>query len=243
MTFEYTPPKYAQVITALQERISNGEYAPGTLLPGEHSLAAEFSTTRATVARALRILRTDGWITTEQGKGSFVRGRPALAGLGGVRRGQAELDRDESHDEGELVSAGLAPAPVLAAALLQVKPGVELARRVWLARQDGEPSELVTWWLAPRLAARLGLDQEQPVRGAVRALASRADGGRIDHVAERIAARLPGPQEAELLGLGTCAPVLAVSVSARDAAGQPVMGLEVVMPGDRHELEDAYLVA
>ena len=31
-------------------------------------------------------------------------------------------------------------------------------------------------------------------------------------------------------------------MAARDAAGEPMLVLEVVMPGDRHELEDAYQV-
>ena len=30
------------------------------------------------IVRALAALRQDGWIDTQQGKGSFVRGRPAL---------------------------------------------------------------------------------------------------------------------------------------------------------------------
>lgn len=29
MPYEYTPPKYAQVITELQRRIESGEYPPG----------------------------------------------------------------------------------------------------------------------------------------------------------------------------------------------------------------------
>jgi len=33
MAFEYTPPKYAQVIGAIQRRIESGEYPPGSLLP------------------------------------------------------------------------------------------------------------------------------------------------------------------------------------------------------------------
>ena len=41
---------------------------------------------------------------------------------------------------------------------------------------------------------------------------------------------------------GKSAPMLAMYVAARDAAGEPVLVLEVVMPGDRHELEDAYQV-
>src|SRR5712671_6045131 len=81
MPYEYTPPKYAQVIDELRRRIESGEYPPGSLLPSEHQLSDEFQIARPTVVRALRVLRQDGWIETQQGKGSFVRGRPALAGL------------------------------------------------------------------------------------------------------------------------------------------------------------------
>ncbi len=111
MPYEYTPPKYAQVIAELQRRIESGEYPPGSLIPSEHQLSAEFGTARPTVVRALRVLRQEGWIETQQGKGSFVRGRPALAEVTVARRGQGELDRDEAREGGELVSVGLAVAP------------------------------------------------------------------------------------------------------------------------------------
>ena len=56
------------------------------------------------------------------------------------------------------------------------------------------------------------------------------------------AARHPTAQEAKLLSVGKSAPMLAMYVAAREASGDPVLVLEVVMPGDRHELEDAYQV-
>ena len=88
MPYEYTPPKYAQVIAELQRRIENGEYPPGSLMPSEHQLSGEFGIARPTVVRALRVLRQEGWIETQQGKGSFVRGRPALAEVTSARRGR-----------------------------------------------------------------------------------------------------------------------------------------------------------
>jgi GntR family transcriptional regulator len=46
-----------------------------------------------------------------------------------------------------------------------------------------------------------------------------------------------------MLGLARSSPVLALYVSARDASGNPVLALDVAMPGDLHELEDAYSVS
>jgi GntR family transcriptional regulator len=242
MAFEYTPPKYAQITAELQHRIESGEYPAGSLLPSEHQLSGEFGTARPTVVRALRELRQAGWIETQQGKGSFVRGRPALPGTG-ARRGQAELDRDESREPGELITAGPAPAPARVAVMLGVKPGTELVSRRRLIRQDnGEPSEILTWWLPSALASQTGLDGPDPIRGGIRSLLTKTAGVRIDHVIEHVTARRPEPHEAKLLGISRSAPVLALYVSARDASGQPLLALDVAMPGDLHELEDAYPV-
>ena len=242
MTFEYTPPKYAQVISELQRRIESGEYPPGSLLPSEHQLSAEFAIARPTVVRALRVLRQEGWIETQQGKGSFVRGRPALAGTWTVRRGQAELDRDESREPGELVSVGMVAAPARIAALLDVAEGTELVCRRLLIRREGEPSELATWWLPASVAQGTGLDGPDPVRGGVRSLLDRAKGVRIDHVIEQVVARRADAHEAKLLGIGRSVPVLALYIAAREATGRPVLAVDVAMPGDLHELEDAYSV-
>jgi DNA-binding GntR family transcriptional regulator len=242
MAYEYTPPKYAQVIGEVQRRIEGGEYPPGSLLPSEHQLSAEFGIARPTVVRALRVLRQECWIDTQQGRGSFVRGRPALAGVAAERRGLVELDRDESRESGELVTAGTAPAPARIAALLDVKAGDELVCRRRLVRQDGEASEVVTWWLSPALADGTGVDGPGPLHGGIRSLLARTKGVRVDHVIEQVTARRAAPHEAKLLGITRTAPVLAVYVSAREATGRPVLVLDIAMPGDTHELEDAYPV-
>jgi|SRR6516164_1595255 GntR family transcriptional regulator len=242
MPYEYTPPKYAQVIDELRRRIESGEYPPGSLLPSEHQLSDEFQIARPTVVRALRVLRQDGWIETQQGKGSFVRGRPALAGLESPRTGEQALNRDESREPGDLIEAGPAAPPARVAALLGTAWKGEVLARRRVVRQDGEASELVTWWVPATVAEGTDLASDEPLHGGVRGHLSRRKGIRVDHVLEQVTARHPTSAEAKLLGVGKSAPMLAMYVAARDAAGEPVLVLEVVMPGDRHELEDAYQV-
>jgi GntR family transcriptional regulator len=242
MPYEYTPPKYAQVIDELRRRIESGEYPPGSLLPSEHQLSDEFQIARPTVVRALRVLRQDGWIETQQGKGSFVRGRPALAGLESPRTGEQALNRDESREPGDLIEAGLTAPPARVAALLAGAGKNDVLARRLLIRQDGDASELVTWWVPASLAEGTDLGTAAPLHGGVRGHLSRRKGVRVDHVLEQVTARHPTSAEAKLLGVGKSAPMLAMYVAARDASGGPVLVLEVVMPGDRHELEDAYQV-
>ncbi len=242
MAYEYTPPKYAQVIDELRRRIESGEYPPGSLLPSEHQLTEEFQIARPTVVRALRVLRQDGWIETQQGKGSFVRGRPALAGLESARHGAAELERDEAREAGEPVEVGMVIPPARIAALLDAPRDEAMLCRRRLVRQDGEASEVITWWVPAALAEGTDLASPEPLTGGIRGHLARRKAVRIDHVLEQVTARHPTSQETRLLDVTKSAPILALYVTARDASGRPWLVLDIAMPGDRHELEDAYQI-
>ncbi|SFN48051.1 regulatory protein, gntR family [Actinomadura madurae] len=64
---------YARITDALRQRIADGTYAPGTRLPGETALCAEFGVARNTVRRALSTLQGEGLITVRTGVGRFVQ--------------------------------------------------------------------------------------------------------------------------------------------------------------------------
>ena len=72
---EFSPPKYAQIVNAVQRRIQDGTYLPGALLPSESQLVREFGVSRPTVVRALQVLQSQGWIDREHGRGTFARNR------------------------------------------------------------------------------------------------------------------------------------------------------------------------
>ncbi|RFS82870.1 GntR family transcriptional regulator [Actinomadura spongiicola] len=63
---------YAQITSDLRQRLTDGTYAPGTRLPGEAALCAEFGVARNTVRRALSTLQAEGLITVRTGVGRFV---------------------------------------------------------------------------------------------------------------------------------------------------------------------------
>src|SRR5699024_406801 len=65
--------KYQHVATVLRERVRSGEYAPGDPLPAEPKLIDEFGYDRSTIRRGLALLRQEGLITSEQGRGVYVR--------------------------------------------------------------------------------------------------------------------------------------------------------------------------
>ncbi|MCI1891155.1 MAG: GntR family transcriptional regulator [Schleiferilactobacillus harbinensis] len=66
-------PRYRQIEAAVKERIISGTYPPGSQVPTEKALAAEFSVSLITSKRALTELADQGLIVRRRGAGSFVR--------------------------------------------------------------------------------------------------------------------------------------------------------------------------
>ena len=65
-------PPYLRVADALRQRLLGGEWLPGEALPGVISLADEYSVSKSTVARAVKILADEGRVYTVRGWGTFV---------------------------------------------------------------------------------------------------------------------------------------------------------------------------
>lgn len=76
-------PLYRQMVEALQARIAQGDYAPGTPAPSESALIAEFRVSSTTARRCLNELAQQGLVQRIQGKGTFVTD---LGGLHATRQ-------------------------------------------------------------------------------------------------------------------------------------------------------------
>ncbi len=63
---------YYQVQHTITQRISRGEYPPGSQLPSESELSRELGVSRVTVREALRVLAEEGLLVKAQGRGTFV---------------------------------------------------------------------------------------------------------------------------------------------------------------------------
>lgn len=240
-SLEFEPPKYARVVLELRRRIENGDYPPGSMLPSESQLVRDFAVGRTTVVRALQMLQQDGWITREHGRGSFVKGRPGPAARAS-RPGLAVLDQPETSPGVTLLEVGTVPAPAPVAGLLGLDGGSRVLVRRWATVREGLVSELVTCWFPTELAYGTDLDKETALPVGLRAHLRTVKDVRVDHIAERLSARLPSKDEAEALQLKKTEPVLTVLASMHDASDAACFVAEVLLPGSLHELEDVYSV-
>ncbi|MFF3817416.1 GntR family transcriptional regulator [Streptomyces bluensis] len=239
MAYEVAAPKYVRLAQTIQRRIEDGTYPPGTRVPSENQLVQAFGMSRPTVVRALELLKRDGWLESRQGYGTIVRGRPEVVEQRD-RRGREALERDESRASGHLVEVAEVPVPARVASALGLPKRAKVLMRRFLVAEDGEAVELVSSYFPAGLVEGTELASSELLSGGSREHVEARKKVRFDHVTERVSARLPDSDEAELLGLPDDVPVLSVLVIACDASGQALQVSDVLLPADRQELEDTY---
>ncbi|WP_117209535.1 GntR family transcriptional regulator [Allorhizocola rhizosphaerae] len=63
---------YTAIAEALRAKIAGGDWKPGSLLPSESALSAEYGVARNTVRRALDVLAEEGLVEALPGRGRVV---------------------------------------------------------------------------------------------------------------------------------------------------------------------------
>ncbi|GLW32222.1 GntR family transcriptional regulator [Actinoplanes regularis] len=239
MAINVPPPKYAVVVNAVQQRIEDGTYAPGTAIPSETQLTAEFDTSRPTVVRALGILQQDGWIESQQGKGRYVKGRPSPSAPQSADRALDLLDQGENADV-TLLRVGAVMVPNRAATVLDLDSDTPVILRRRLVGSEIGPVELSEVYVPVELAAGTDIGRKVALpEGVLRHLTERKKIV-FDHASERISARLPTAEEAELLKITEQDAVLTLLVTVFDRTGVPQFAVDAVIPASRHEIEGSF---
>ena len=71
-------PSYLQLVEYIIAGIKSGKFVIGACIPSEIELSNQFAVSRQTVRQAIDKVRSLGWLDTQQGKGSYVKEKPAL---------------------------------------------------------------------------------------------------------------------------------------------------------------------
>lgn len=69
-------PLYLQVASVMRQRIDTGHWTEGQKISTLEQLAEEFAVARVTIRQAVELLREEGLLDAQQGRGTFVSGKP-----------------------------------------------------------------------------------------------------------------------------------------------------------------------
>lgn len=72
-------PLYLQLAAMLRAQIHSGRFPPGERLPSESTLIVDHDVSRGTVRDAIGVLRSEGLVVVEHGRGAYVRSQRSVA--------------------------------------------------------------------------------------------------------------------------------------------------------------------
>ena len=232
----------------LRESIHSGHLAPGSEIPSENELAAEYHTSRKTVRSALAVLRSEGLITTGQGRRAAVRPRGQVGitvtgsnyrkhrglGLPGFNAQALEQGQRPRQDIREVVRV---PARPEVAARLDIDESAEVVVRRLTFLLEGIPVALHDSYFPADLAAGTAIEQPRLIKGGAHAVIEDPAGPVHRHIArsvDEISGRMPTPDEARTLSMPPGVPVFHILRTVYDSEGRPVEVQDSVAAGDRH---------
>ncbi|MFK0117277.1 GntR family transcriptional regulator [Streptomyces sp. NPDC090994] len=210
-------PKWRELADRIAEKIRSGEYAPNQQLPQIRDLVEAGEGSKSTVHAAYKALEAEGLVTSSRGHGTVVRDRPPLKRLGIERYDKAKWrDGDEVAFIADRVASGRSyrrneqtqtvskvPAPPAVAAAHGLPEGADVYARARLVKEGTQPTHTLTSYYRPEHVEGTRIVDPTPGPagrgGGFRVLYDA--GYEIDHMRETLFARVPTPDEVQLLQL------------------------------------------
>jgi len=223
-------PRYRQIAAELRSAIEQGEYPPGTRLPGENALMQEYVVARMTARQALAVLINEGLAVSRKGAGVFVRTfrpivRNGIARLATERWSSGKTiwsadteDRSLTVDEIRVDETAPPDRVALALELEPTETVIQRSRRFVL---DGKPVLVSVSYLPSKIAKGTAIAQENTGPGGIYARL-RDLGHAPARFREDLRARMPSESEIARLALDPATPVVDIARVAYSDTGQPV---------------------
>jgi GntR family transcriptional regulator len=237
-------PAYRQIAEDLSAQIEDGSLPEGARIPSEAELREDYGVSRIVVRQAMELLASQGLISKERGRGSFVRPRgPKETRIVGDFYGKrhtgspfaAAVKAAGHRPEWDYQTRETTASPAVAERL-GIQAGDPVMRTTYTFFSDDQPVMLSTSY--EPLAITRGTPVEHPEAGPVTGVVARMDsiGKVITHVTEETVARAARNMERESLDVADGTPVFAIA-RTYFAGDEAVETADIVVSADRYKLK------
>jgi GntR family transcriptional regulator len=211
-------PLYRQVKELLMQRLSDGTWSPGQLLPSEPEIAAGLGVSPGTVRKALDELSAESLVIRRQGRGTFVARHDEERILFQFFRLIPDSG-ERRFPEGHTISVAVAKAAADVAARLGIAPRAPVISIERVRLLDGRPC-IHERIVLPR-SLFPGIERHKDLPNNLYAHYSAQYGVTIARGTERLKAVAADVRQAQLLGVRTGQPMLQVERVAFGVDGTP----------------------
>lgn len=240
MTIDPTDPRpaYRQIADDLRSAIHRRQLAPVERIPSVRELAERYGTAPQTVRQAINLLKSEGLLVGEPGRGVFVRERALKLRLDATHRFITQAHAQGQTGEVRLLDVQVVPIPSEEiGAKLDLEQDDEVVVRGHLLLLDDEPVQLVdSYWPASLANGTPIAEPTDLTPGRIDAVLKERHGIEPITFVDELIVRMPTPEETRALRLLPGTPVFSLLRAYHDADGKPFEAANFVLAGDKHIL-------
>jgi GntR family transcriptional regulator len=233
-------PQYVKIAGDLRDKIRDGTYGPGALLPSRNELTSMYGVSAITARDALSVISHEGLAKAVRGRGHIVRRKRPRLTLPSRMYGDGSPDPGVPLDLLRLDVYRETPPDNIALPLEADDTPLWVRRTVWAAATDGQPLQIHVAWITGLDDAAEGairaVSQAEPWPEAVQQITGRT----IAAVLQRTRARRANPFETDTLGLADAATVVVAHLTTYDDQRQPIDHSRWTWPTDAVRISDYY---
>jgi DNA-binding GntR family transcriptional regulator len=233
-------PHYVKIANDLRDKILDGTYGPGALLPSRNEITALYGVSAITARDALAMISHEGLAKAVRGRGHIVRRKrsrrtlPSRLYTGGGPGDSVPLEphRLDVYQE--------APPDNIALPLEAGEKPVWVRRAVYAAAEDRQPIQIHVSWITGLTGAAedaiRGIALGTPWPEAVGEITGRP----VAAVQQNTRARRANPFEAETFGIPDATVVCVAHLTTYDGQGRPIEHSRYTWPIDAVRVSDRY---
>lgn len=225
-------PLYYQVKENLMEKINNKQFQIGDIIPSESELQAMYDVSRITIRRAIQELVQEGYLSTQQGKGTFVSKPKASQELNLISSWAETMVLLGMHPETKVIRFSEEIAPVNIAKLLNIPIGDKIYKIERTRYADGEPTCLMTNYLVPAVVP--GLLENGLIGESLYETLEKRYNIILNRAEETVEAKAAKPIEAGQLQIKRGSPLLYATRITYDITDRPVEVVISITSADKY---------
>ncbi|MDB5080427.1 MAG: GntR family transcriptional regulator [Chloroflexi bacterium] len=225
-------PRYYQLKEIIRQKVTGGQWAPGTPIPSERELCEQYGLSRMTARQSITELVNEGYLYREQGKGTFVAQPKITQQLIQLTGFTEDMEARAKHPATQVLKHEMVPADAVVATALRIKPGQLLFRVQRLRLANGEPLAIETS-LVNFIGCEHLMDEDLEHESLYQILEKKYGQPPLE-ADQELEARLAGEEEARLLKIGKGDPVLHIHRTTYTDRNQPLEFAKSIYRGDKY---------
>ena len=214
--------RYGKLALALRDRILQGEWMPGNVIPAESALAQSYGVALGTIRQALALLVEDGVLQRRHGKGTFVTKGVDGASMMRFFRFRGVDDGQSEAPQSRILSSRMRSATVQEAHAFGVVNGAQVLHLERLRSLANEPCLLETIVLPLPLFGKLADSDTDEWDDLLYPMYQQRCGVVIQKTQDHLSFSQLNATQAKRLKLAAAHPCVLVERQAYDMAGRCV---------------------